>query len=607
MKRIVSLITALILIASVLFASNCGSDVIDAISKIKISGKVKDKDGKALEGATVRLFKMTNFLKDPKKMKEITVPVGRKDPKLVIDIDKLLASGGATETKSKGDGSYEFTEQPPDFYIIVGEKEGYAYDILGIDFDTGEITEEAAIKPPDLTNPTNISGQDLMLMGGPMKDPAPITPDPPPEPPKPECENDSDCSDGKICVGGSCKFECESASECPAPLLCLANKCAPCSDNAECGEGEFCSSGACIDAECQADGDCTDAGKSKCENYICVPECATDDDCTEEGLAKCSGGACVPECDVTAAGECVEPNICKPFGKGAACKPECVDASECVNDFLCEENRCVPPPPPDPNLIHDPADSDGWKSFKLTSPEGEVLADASSGPATLDLSSLGKGRVVRVEGERKESDIEKALLRIQVGAYECGDVFPPMVGYIPLLIDAGKVVSELGDFQTIAVYPDLPQGFQLDEDEEPLTGNESYSIRNGKTDCNPPKNPFQAILTWNDDGADVDLHVWWVTEKEEKHIFYGKNARAAEGIGFLDVDDRNGYGPEVFTGDEGVSGGKFRVRVNFFSGTKTSTKGSVRVIIFSGGELKDETFSFNIEKRNWVDIGEFDL
>ena len=94
---------------------------------------------------------------------------------------------------------------------------------------------------------------------------------------------------------------------------------------------------------------------------------------------------------------------------------------------------------------------------------------------------------------------------------------------------------------------------------------------------------------------------------EETHIYYRKSARTVEGVGFLDLDDRDGFGPEVFTGDTGITGGTFRIRVNFFSGHADSVSGRVRIILYKGEGLVDNVYSFTVNKRDWADIGEFEM
>lgn len=63
------------------------------------------------------------------------------------------------------------------------------------------------------------------------------------------------------------------------------------------------------------------------------------------------------------------------------------------------------------------------------------------------------------------------------------------------------------------------------------------------------------FLTWDKPDIDLDLHIWG---PERKHTFYGaldpyESSQAIPG-GALDLDDRDGFGPEVFSFADGLEG-----------------------------------------------------
>lgn len=63
------------------------------------------------------------------------------------------------------------------------------------------------------------------------------------------------------------------------------------------------------------------------------------------------------------------------------------------------------------------------------------------------------------------------------------------------------------------------------------------------------------FLTWDKPDVDLDLHIWG---PERKHTFYGaldpyESSQAIPG-GALDLDDRDGFGPEVFSFADGLEG-----------------------------------------------------
>lgn len=76
---------------------------------------------------------------------------------------------------------------------------------------------------------------------------------------------------------------------------------------------------------------------------------------------------------------------------------------------------------------------------------------------------------------------------------------------------------------------------------------------------------IRASLTWGA-GGDVDLHTF---EPNGDHVYYGnKQGQSGE----LDVDDRNGYGPENYVvGCESVELGTYEIGVNYYSGQTPKT------------------------------------
>lgn len=75
----------------------------------------------------------------------------------------------------------------------------------------------------------------------------------------------------------------------------------------------------------------------------------------------------------------------------------------------------------------------------------------------------------------------------------------------------------------------------------------------------------QVTLTWNNT-ADLDL---WVTDPYGETIYYG-NPYSASG-GQLDVDDRDGFGPEnIYWPPGGAPQGNYTVRVDYYSGSGTA-------------------------------------
>ncbi|WP_157497939.1 YfaP family protein [Gilvimarinus chinensis] len=71
---------------------------------------------------------------------------------------------------------------------------------------------------------------------------------------------------------------------------------------------------------------------------------------------------------------------------------------------------------------------------------------------------------------------------------------------------------------------------------------------------------FQVTLAW-DSKADVDLHL---DEPGGSTIYYA-NPDSANGDGYLDVDDIDGYGPENIFFDSNIPAGEYTIKVHLFS------------------------------------------
>jgi len=104
----------------------------------------------------------------------------------------------------------------------------------------------------------------------------------------PECDSDSDCSDGKYCDGGECKpkkepkEECEGDGECLSGL-CTGGICVLCESNGDCGGSQMCSGGLCEPVPCPC---------GYVSNHECVPyECCSDEDC--DATEACVDHICV--------------------------------------------------------------------------------------------------------------------------------------------------------------------------------------------------------------------------------------------------------------------------------------------------------------------------
>jgi hypothetical protein len=93
--------------------------------------------------------------------------------------------------------------------------------------------------------------------------------------------------------------------------------------------------------------------------------------------------------------------------------------------------------------------------------------------------------------------------------------------------------------------------------------------------------PLMAILHWDEDDVDLDLHI---TDATGHHTYWDapevlENASAIP-MGILLLDNRSGFGPEVFTIEKNVSG-VFTFSADYFRGKK-NCRAYLTVVLFAG-------------------------
>jgi hypothetical protein len=411
-----------------------------------------------------------------------------------------------------------------------------------------------------------------------------------------ECADNDGCAKG-LCVSvddgadfhGRCDSECTADTDCEATQVCDTDveRCIEqlCADTAECEMGVCTTPHGRCEAECAEDGDCADGICDAAVARCIDAECTTTDDCE---MGACMGGRCADECTLD--------------------KP-------CLDEMLaCDTsvNRCV-----DKNILYPPVEL-GWKTFIVKDEAGNVLVDVSDkGQGNIDVMSdiVKNGGVVHIEGEVKaeNADIKKAWLKVQYGKSDCmsEDGLPPKTDVIELSIKDGKIVSDKGDFHVWYLSGGYEQLQLVAAESDDMSG-ELYEsgIVTVDGECNPAHD-LTIYFSWNTDRVDMDLHVW---NAEGERTFYaskfeGKYKRSSYGM--IDVDDRNGFGPEVFTLNRGQEG-KFKLRAHFFSGRQTAefnpTEVTVRAVWRDAkGEWHDTTTTISVGWRKWGEIGVIDV
>ncbi|NYZ77181.1 DUF2135 domain-containing protein [Candidatus Micrarchaeota archaeon] len=111
----------------------------------------------------------------------------------------------------------------------------------------------------------------------------------------------------------------------------------------------------------------------------------------------------------------------------------------------------------------------------------------------------------------------------------------------------------------------------------------------------PPRD-ITVTLTWETDGNDVDLHIY---DPSGNHAYYSYLAGIPGGN--LDLDDRDGYGPETFTMEHAVPG-EYTVKVRYYSthGVTSEVPVTVRISLNEGAQ-QAYTHTFTAEQANMDD------
>lgn len=99
---------------------------------------------------------------------------------------------------------------------------------------------------------------------------------------------------------------------------------------------------------------------------------------------------------------------------------------------------------------------------------------------------------------------------------------------------------------------------------------------------------IRIVLEWDRSPKDLDAHL---VKKNSFHISYHDKRTLADGIGQLDIDDQNGFGPETITLNDVDENGTYTYFVNDFtnrmvSNSKNLCKSKAVVRVYSNNMLK---------------------
>ncbi len=398
-------------------------------------------------------------------------------------------------------------------------------------------------------------------------------------------------------AGGSCDVD---GGTCVIPA-CNPTKCA--AAGGSCGAD----GGTCVVPTCDPIG-CQDAGGScAADGGTCaIPPCrAKETECkAARGACSADGMSCViPPCFANEAACTAASGRCSTDGATCqlpACKSDadCAAAqvgATCTNPGDVALAKCTPPMPDD---ITPPVVATGWTSFRITDENDQVIADASSVNQKIASSALPEGGLVRVYGTYSGSATQ-AYLQVQSGASGCAH-HRPRTDYVAVDLENGVVATESTDFVELVLHGGC-QKVQLSTSDTLGQGERSHTIQIGEQ-CAMPRSPFIAILSWEAGRrrpANLDLNVW---NASGELVFVGnKQSR----WGRFRHHHGRGPGPEVFISDM-ASEGPFTIKVQFFAGKPRPVRGKVRIIRIVGDDVRDQTFSFTVNRpKDVVEIGKF--
>lgn len=213
----------------------------------------------------------------------------------------------------------------------------------------------------------------------------------------------------------------------------------------------------------------------------------------------------------------------------------------------------------------------------------EAATEADNQPPTVEieqpLGGWSTSRIIELKGT--VSDESLARVTLVVNGYE-------------RTIDANA-----GQFTATIVVSRGANSIEVVAKNESGEGRDSVSFFS-----DVPPVDMQVILSWDTDGTDVDLHV---IDPDNEECYYGH--RLTKIGGKLDVDDTDGFGPEVFTLTNAVSG-KYQVKVKYFSSHgHPQTKARVQVVLFEGTNREQRLQFFKILTKTGdiQDVGVFEV
>jgi uncharacterized protein YfaP (DUF2135 family) len=103
-----------------------------------------------------------------------------------------------------------------------------------------------------------------------------------------------------------------------------------------------------------------------------------------------------------------------------------------------------------------------------------------------------------------------------------------------------------------------------------------------------PQTDLQILLTWDTDGTDLDLHV---TEPSGEECYHGNRQTASGGV--LEVDDTDGFGPEVYLSPRATLG-EYRFAVAYYDAARAAQTEALVEVILREGTPSERRYQFPV-------------
>ncbi len=174
------------------------------------------------------------------------------------------------------------------------------------------------------------------------------------------------------------------------------------------------------------------------------------------------------------------------------------------------------------------------------------------------------------------------------------------VTHSPVIVVRGTIRSKTPLREAFLIQNAIPRNIRIREDggfEQPailMTEEDTFQIEAldtaGQAGISPvrpapargvPDRPLMAILHWDEDDVDLDLHV---TDRSGNHTWFDAadplDAPGAIPEGKLWIDNRKGYGPEVFTIERDATG-EYTFSAEYYRGKKPC-RAFLTLVLFAG-------------------------